>query len=107
MQETLGNILGGIALQMDSSIDKDDWIAINGITGRVECYRLDKSAIEDLMQARPAMAEAISRIMVERQIALEHARQDLDTISRQRMLDKHSDELLDKIKRNDSPHASS
>ena len=66
--------------------------------GEVECYRLDKSAIEDMMQARPAMAEEISRIMAERQIALEHARQDLDNLSRESLLKQQHHELLAKIR---------
>lgn len=35
MQDTLGNILGGISLQLDNSIQKGDWIAIDDIKGKV------------------------------------------------------------------------
>lgn len=35
MQETLGNILGGLALQLDNSIGIGDWIKIDDIRGRV------------------------------------------------------------------------
>lgn len=35
MQDTLGNILGGLSLQLDNSIQKGDWIAINDIKGKV------------------------------------------------------------------------
>lgn len=35
MQDTLGNILGGLALQMDNSIEIGDWIKVDDISGRV------------------------------------------------------------------------
>lgn len=35
MQDTLGNILGGIALQLDDSIHIGDWIRVDDISGRV------------------------------------------------------------------------
>jgi small-conductance mechanosensitive channel len=35
MQDTLGNILSGVALQLDNSLRTGDWIRIDDITGRV------------------------------------------------------------------------
>ncbi len=35
MQETLGNLLGGLALQMDNSLEIGDWIQMNDVAGRV------------------------------------------------------------------------
>lgn len=35
MQDTLGNILGGIALQLDDSIHIGDWIRVDDVSGRV------------------------------------------------------------------------
>ncbi len=35
MQETLGNILGGLALQLDKSLHIGDWILVDGIRGQV------------------------------------------------------------------------
>ncbi|MDI1300573.1 MAG: mechanosensitive ion channel family protein [bacterium] len=35
MQDTLGNILGGIALQLDNSIHIGDWIRVDDVSGRV------------------------------------------------------------------------
>ncbi|CAG0969545.1 Mechanosensitive channel MscK [Rhodocyclaceae bacterium] len=46
MQETLGNILGGLALQLDSSIEVGDWIRVDDIVGRVIDIRWRYTAIE-------------------------------------------------------------
>jgi small-conductance mechanosensitive channel len=35
MQDTLGNILGGLALQLDNSIDIGDWVKVDDVVGRV------------------------------------------------------------------------
>ena len=35
MQETLSNILGGLAMQMDKSVNIGDWIKVEAISGRV------------------------------------------------------------------------
>lgn len=35
MQETLGNILGGLALQLDNSLKIGDWITVEGVSGQV------------------------------------------------------------------------
>lgn len=35
MQETLGNILGGLALQLDKSIHIGDWVMVDGVRGKV------------------------------------------------------------------------
>lgn len=35
MQETLGNLLGGLALQLDNSVCIGDWIKMDGIQGKV------------------------------------------------------------------------
>jgi small-conductance mechanosensitive channel/CRP-like cAMP-binding protein len=46
MQDTLGNILGGLALQLDDSIHKGDWIKLDDLTGRVVDTRWRFTAIE-------------------------------------------------------------
>ncbi|MFY9315248.1 MAG: mechanosensitive ion channel family protein [Burkholderiales bacterium] len=35
MQDTLGNVLGGLALQLDDSIRVGDWLRVDEVTGRV------------------------------------------------------------------------
>jgi small-conductance mechanosensitive channel/CRP-like cAMP-binding protein len=39
MQDTLGNILGGIALQLDESVEVGDWVRIDDVVGRVTDIR--------------------------------------------------------------------
>ncbi len=46
MQDTLGNILGGIALQLDNSIEVGDWIRIDDVTGKVVDIRWRHTALE-------------------------------------------------------------
>ncbi|TAN53250.1 MAG: mechanosensitive ion channel [Methylococcaceae bacterium] len=46
MQDTLGNILGGLALQLDNSIDIGDWIRVSDTVGRVVEMRWRHTAIE-------------------------------------------------------------
>ncbi|MBM3392555.1 MAG: mechanosensitive ion channel [Betaproteobacteria bacterium] len=46
MQDTLGNILGGLALQLDSSVELGDWIKVDDIVGRVVDIRWRHTALE-------------------------------------------------------------
>ena len=46
MQETLGNILGGVVLQLDQSIRVGDWVKIDDVSGRVVEIRWRHTAIE-------------------------------------------------------------
>jgi small-conductance mechanosensitive channel/CRP-like cAMP-binding protein len=46
MQDTLGNILGGLALQLDSSIELGDWVKVDDIVGRVADIRWRHTALE-------------------------------------------------------------
>src|SRR5262249_6588185 len=46
MQDTLGNIIGGLALQMDNSIKVSDWIRVGDTTGKVTEIRWRYTAIE-------------------------------------------------------------
>jgi CRP-like cAMP-binding protein/small-conductance mechanosensitive channel len=46
MQDTLGNILGGVALQMDNSIQVGDWIKVDDIQGKVVDIRWRATLVE-------------------------------------------------------------
>jgi CRP-like cAMP-binding protein len=62
------------------------------------CYRLDKSAFEDIIHARPAIAEEIAQIMAQRRLGLESARHDLDEAAHQAEMARHQGEVLAKIR---------
>ncbi len=46
MQDTLGNILGGIALQLDDSLQVGDWIKFDDVVGKVVDVRWRSTSIE-------------------------------------------------------------
>ena len=46
MQDTLGNLLGGIVLQLDGSMREGDWVEIDTVRGRVTDVRWRYTAIE-------------------------------------------------------------
>ena len=46
MQDTLGNILGGVVLQLDSSLRVGDWVKIDDVSGQVVDVRWRHTAIE-------------------------------------------------------------
>jgi small-conductance mechanosensitive channel/CRP-like cAMP-binding protein len=46
MQDTLGNILGGLALQLDKSIEIGDWIKVDDVIGKVVEIRWRHTAVE-------------------------------------------------------------
>lgn len=46
MQDTLGNILGGLALQLDNSVEIGDWVKVDDTVGKVVEVRWRYTAIE-------------------------------------------------------------
>ena len=46
LQDVIGNIAGGLALQIDNSIGEDDWIKVGDLVGRVVEVRWRHTAIE-------------------------------------------------------------
>jgi small-conductance mechanosensitive channel len=46
MQDTLGNVLGGLALQLDNSVRVGDWIEVDSLSGRVTDIRWRSTTIE-------------------------------------------------------------
>ncbi len=64
----------------------------------VECYRLDKESFEDILLARPSIAEEVSHILAQRTAQLETAVQDVG-MSSQRDLSQSRGEILSTIKR--------
>lgn len=45
MQDTLGNVLGGVALQLDHSLRVGDWVEVDGFSGQVTDVRWRYTAI--------------------------------------------------------------
>lgn len=62
----------------------------------VECYRLDKQAFADLIAARPALAEEISHVLMDRQSGLEAAQRGSAAAASHRESERN--ELLGKIR---------
>jgi CRP-like cAMP-binding protein len=65
----------------------------------VECYRLDKDAFEEIIQARPSIADEVSHILVERRAQLDSVMQDMDAESLHKVINNQHNEVLATIKR--------
>ncbi len=65
----------------------------------VECYRLDKEAFEEILLARPGIAEEVSQVLVARRIQLDSALQNLDEESKHQEIRHQHNELLATVKR--------
>jgi small-conductance mechanosensitive channel len=46
MQDTLGNLLGGLAIQIDNTIQVGDWVSVDGVQGQVRDIRWRSTLIE-------------------------------------------------------------
>jgi CRP-like cAMP-binding protein/small-conductance mechanosensitive channel len=65
----------------------------------VECYRIDKDVVEEMLHARPSIAEEISHILVTRRAELDAALQNLDATGAHKDLSQQRNEILSTIKR--------
>ncbi len=65
----------------------------------VECYRLDKTAVEEIMVERPSIAEEISHILVQRRAQLDSAMQNISEASLNKEIHQQRNEVLATIKR--------
>jgi CRP-like cAMP-binding protein/small-conductance mechanosensitive channel len=65
----------------------------------VECYRIDKEVIEEILHARPGIADEISHILVTRRAELDIALQNLDATGQHKDLSQQRSEILATIKR--------
>ncbi|MEO8330959.1 MAG: mechanosensitive ion channel family protein [Gallionella sp.] len=65
----------------------------------VECYRLDKDAFEEIMLARPSIAEEVTQILVERRAQLDLALQNFDEETKNREIHHQHSEILATVKR--------
>src|SRR6266850_757410 len=46
MQDTLGNLLGGLAIQIDNTVQVGDWVSVDGLQGQVRDIRWRSTLIE-------------------------------------------------------------
>ncbi len=65
----------------------------------VECYRIDKDVVEEMLHARPGIAEEVSHILVTRRAELDVALQNLDATGPHKDLTQQRSEILATIKR--------
>lgn len=65
----------------------------------VECYRLDKEAFEEILLARPAIAEEVSHVLATRRVQLDSALQNLDEEARHKEIHHQHSEVLATIRR--------
>ena len=65
----------------------------------VECYRLDKSAFEEILLARPSIAEEVAQVLVTRREQLDHALRNLQDESVHQPLGHQQNEVLATVKR--------
>jgi CRP-like cAMP-binding protein len=61
----------------------------------VQCYRLDKAGFEEILRARPAIAEGVSRVLAARASGLRHALEEARPGNVPRL---HPDSLLARIR---------
>ena len=65
----------------------------------VECYRVDKEMFEEILRARPAIAEEMSHILVTRKAASDGVLQDIGAGNGQKEFARQQSEILATIKR--------
>ncbi len=65
----------------------------------VECYRVDKEMFEEILRARPAIADEMAHILATRRAELNMALQDIDAKSRPQEISQQRGEILSTIKR--------
>ena len=46
LQQTLGNLIGGLSIQLDKSVRVGDWVLVEGLYGRVSAIRWRSSTLE-------------------------------------------------------------
>jgi CRP-like cAMP-binding protein len=64
----------------------------------VECYRLDKASLEDILHSRPALAEDFSRLLAARQTDLDQKLKQVDAEQFARRAPREHSEILARIR---------
>lgn len=67
-------------------------------TSDVECFRLDKAAVQELLDARPALAQQLADLLARRQVELDAAREGLDADAARAREQRAAHDFLSRIK---------
>ena len=67
-------------------------------TSDVECYRLEKSAVQRLLEARPPLAQQLAELLARRQVELDAAREGLDAEAARARQASEASNLLGRIR---------
>ena len=62
-----------------------------------ECYRLDRTAFDDILHGRPEIAHYLSQLLARRKVEIEAVRHDLDAEARAAMMKGQQQSIFDKI----------
>ena len=66
---------------------------------KVDAFRLDKNAFEEVLRARPTIAEEICQLLAHRRTELDQTREALDSEAEARRLAKAHGDLLVRIQK--------
>ncbi len=64
----------------------------------VVCYRLDKGVFQDVLRARPDLADRVAAILAERTVGLQAARHEMDEEAHHRRVAEATHDLLQRIR---------
>jgi len=64
----------------------------------IVCYRLDKSAFQEIISRRPEIAENISHLLARRKVALESMREELNEEAKRLRMGHTQVDLLGRIR---------
>lgn len=64
----------------------------------VECFRLDKAAVQQLVQVRPEVAELLARLLADRKVALQTAKEGLSADAARERAAREANALLTRIR---------
>ncbi|HEY1086059.1 MAG TPA: cyclic nucleotide-binding domain-containing protein, partial [Archangium sp.] len=66
--------------------------------GEVECFRLDKVAVQHLIEKRPALAEQLATLLAERQVKLQSVKEGLTADVARERAKREANALLTRIR---------
>ena len=64
----------------------------------VECFRLDKAAVQQIIDARPQLAEQLARLLADRKVALQSAKEGLSADAARERSAREANALLTRIR---------